>query len=84
MVFLTFLWDKTPSYIKWPLSFGFFLFLVPLKIRDEVSGFVQQEVHAVVLPMKEKRDMELLKLKDDVSQIRQDTRDIKLILMKRN
>jgi hypothetical protein len=78
---LAFIWDKIPNYIKWPLSFAFFLFLVPLKIRDEVTGFIHKEVHAVIIPMKERRDMELLQMKSDLATIKQDTRDIKLILM---
>lgn len=82
-VIIGLIWEKTPGYVKWPVSIGFFLFLIPLKIRDEFTGIIQKEVHAVVIPMKEKRDLELLRLQDDVQQIKQDTREIKLILMKR-
>lgn len=81
---ISFIWDKTPNYIKWPLAFAFFLFLIPLKIRDELSGFVQKEVHAYVIPLKEKRDLELIQMRNDLNEIKQDTRDIKLILMKKD
>lgn len=80
---MSFIWDKTPNYIKWPLAFAFFLFLVPLKIRDELSGFVQKEVHAYVLPMKEKRDMQILQMDERLKRIENNTDAIQRILMQR-
>lgn len=79
---MSFIWDKTPSYIKWPMGLAFFLFLVPLKIRDELSGFVQKEVHATVFPMKEKRDLEILQMREDLNDIKKSTYRIESILMK--
>jgi hypothetical protein len=78
---LALLWDNTPKYIKWPVMTGVILFLIPLKIRDEMVGFVHKEVHAVILPMKEKRDMEILQMKNDIDEIKRDTRDIRNHLM---
>jgi hypothetical protein len=74
---LALIWDNTPKYIKWPVMTAFFLFLVPLKIRDEAIGLIHKEVHAVILPMKEKRDMEITQMRDDIATIKQDTRDIR-------
>lgn len=79
---MSFIWDKVPSYVKWPMAFAFFLFLVPLKIRDELSGFVQKEVHAYVIPMKEKRDLEIIQMRNDLNDIKKSTYRIESILMK--
>jgi hypothetical protein len=83
MTMMAFLWDKTPNYIKWPISIGFILFLIPLKIRDEAYGLIDARVHAVILPMKDKRDLEITQMKDDLKEIKEDTRDIKKILILR-
>lgn len=77
------LWSKLPKYIKWPAAGIFFLFLVPLKLREEAINLIDTRVHAMVIPMKEKRDLELLQLREDVATIKQDTRDIKNHLMNR-
>jgi hypothetical protein len=80
---IAFLWDKTPGYVKWPMGMMFFLFLVPLKIRDEMTGFVHKEVHAVIAPMKDKRDAQILHMEEKINTIAKDTSEIKLILMQR-
>lgn len=81
---IAFLWDKLPGYIKWPVSIAFFLFLVPLKLRDEAIGFVHSEVHAVIMPMKEKRDMQILQMDERLKRIENNTDTIQKILMERN
>lgn len=80
---ISFIWDKVPNYIKWPLAIAFFLFLIPLKIRDELSGFVQKEVHATVMPMKEKRDLEIAQIRSDLTEIKKSTHRIETILMEK-
>lgn len=80
---MAFIWDKTPSYIKWPISIGFFLFLVPLKIRDEAYGLIDTRVHAVIIPMKEKRDLQIIQMDDRLQRIERNTEAIQKILMER-
>lgn len=76
-------WDKTPAYIKWPISIGFFLFLVPLKVRDEAYGLIDTRVHAVIVPMKEKRDLQIVQMDDRLQRIERNTETIQKILMER-
>jgi hypothetical protein len=83
MAILPFLWEKTPNYIKWPISIGFFLFLIPLKLRDEAYGLIDSRVHAVIVPMREKRDMQILSFEERLERIEKNTENIQLILMKR-
>ncbi len=76
-------WDKTPNYIKWPVSIGFFLFLVPLKIRDEAYGLIDTRVHAVIVPLREKRDMQIIQMDQRLERIERNTDQIQKILMER-
>lgn len=80
---LELIWNKLPSYIKWPLLVGVILFLLPIRIYESAKDFVHSEVQAVVIPIDEKRGLQITQMKDDIAQIKQDTRDIKNHLMSR-
>lgn len=75
------IWNKLPKYIRWPILVGFFLFVMPVKVYEGAKHFVQSEVYAVILPMKEVRDLEMKQFKEDIGTIKQDTRDIRNYLM---
>lgn len=80
---VSFLWDKVPGWFRWLLVAGFFLFYTPIKVREELIYFIDGRVHAVVTPLKEKRDIELASINDTLKDVKEDTRDIKRILMER-
>lgn len=75
------IWNKLPKYIRWPILAAFFLLVMPIKVYEGAKAFVQSEVYAVILPMKEMRDLEMRQFKDDIATIKQDTRDIRNYLI---
>jgi hypothetical protein len=75
------IWNKLPSYIRWPLLVGFMFLLLPIKIYNGARDFIRSEVHAVVNPIDEIRGLQITQMKDDITQIKQDTREIKNHLM---
>jgi hypothetical protein len=78
---IAFIWDRTPGFVKWPMVGGLILLWTPLKIREGAVNLIRQEVHAVVNPLKEQRDLEIKNLKEDISHIRSDVRAIGIHLM---
>lgn len=81
--FVAMLWDKLPSYIKWSIAAGVLLFYTPIKIREEMIWFIDQRVHAITMPIKEKQLGELKNIDLRLRHIEQDTRDIKNALIQR-
>lgn len=77
----TYLWDKIPGWFKWILAAVVILFYTPIKIREELIYFIDTRVHAVIIPMKEKRDQELKDIHSDLGDMKQDIRDVKNYLL---
>lgn len=71
---MSFLWDKLPSYIRWPILGALFLIWTPIKVYNGAKDFVHSEVHAYITPLKEIRDMEMLTMKNDIATIKEDSR----------
>jgi hypothetical protein len=78
---IEFIWEKTPSYVKWPIVGGLILIWTPLKIREDFIEFVDSRVHAVMTPMREKRDIEIAQMKADIADTKSYTRAIGIHLM---
>lgn len=76
-------WSRLPSYIRWPIVLGGIFLILPVRIYEGARGLIQYEVHAVINPLEEKRELQMNQMKEDISQIKQDTRDIKNYLMQR-
>jgi hypothetical protein len=74
---MSFIWDKLPSYIKYPLLATLILIWTPIRVYQGAKDFVQAEVHAYVTPMKEQTDAQIIRLESDIHEIKQDTRDIR-------
>lgn len=79
---ISLIWEKLPGYIKWPLLISAFAFILPVRLYEGAKSFIHTEVNAVVVPIEEKRDIQMTVLRDDIATIKQDTRDIKNHLMK--
>jgi hypothetical protein len=77
----SFLWDKTPGLVKWPIVILLFLFWTPLRLREEAVKFVQLEVHAVVDPLEKNRDTEISAMKSDMIDTKAYVRAIGIHLM---
>lgn len=77
------LWSKLPGILKWPLLLGAILILLPIKIYEGAKDFVHSEVQAYVVPIEDKREVQMYQIRNDIQAIKQDTRDIKNILMSR-
>jgi hypothetical protein len=70
-----------PNYIKWPLIIISALVILPFSAYRKAQSFVQEEVHAYILPMKDKRDAEIVEMKSDIRDIKEATGRIETILM---
>lgn len=80
---IQFLWEKTPKYIKYPIMALVFLIWTPYQAIDKGRTFLRQEITAVASDLNKERDYDLKTLKEDIQEVKQDTRDIKNILMRK-
>jgi hypothetical protein len=78
---LDFIWEKTPAYVKWPIVAGLFLIWTPIKLRDEAFNIIDSRVHAIMNPMKEKRDLQIANMEKDIDETKKYTKAMGFYLM---
>lgn len=81
---LSLIWDKLPAPLRWIILAGVILFYTPLKIREEAIQFVDTRVYAVITPMKDQRDMQILTMEQNIKDIKDDMREVRNHLLKGN
>lgn len=73
------IWEILPWWLKAIGVAGLILFYTPWYLREQAISFVDARVHATIVPLKEKRDVEIITMKEDISEIKS---DVKLLLLR--
>lgn len=77
----SFLWEKTPKWVRWVVVVAILIFYTPIKIREELIIFIDSRAWAVITPVKEKTDSKIIEMESDIGEIKQDIRDVKNYLL---